>query len=260
MPQPTGFPLLLSRDPRTDAHCKTGLRKGSASGRRRSWARANLEGMEKRTPRESRRDVIPSRGGTWEVRAPGASRASAVARTKSEAVERAREIVANLGGGSVLVHLETGEILKEPVAQVEHGSVTFLKMAADLKRAEEGIALLPDSSGPDVPPDEDPVLRLHIWSNLYREELDHVFDLRNRLVHSRQGLDQAAVDEGLSFATRLLDVLTSLEVARDHPGQWVALRGFRVIDADSNLSSLLSRVGESRGTRVVFQEPLASEM
>jgi hypothetical protein len=216
--------------------------------------------MGSNTSRDSRRDVVPARGGTWEVRAPGASRASAVAKTKSEAIERAREIVANRGGGSVLVHSETGEVLKEHVAQVEHGSVSFLRMAADLKRAVQEIALLPDSSGPGVPPDEDPVLRLHMWTNLYKPELDHVFNLRNQLVHSPQGLDQAAVDEGLSFATRLLDVLTSLEVARDHPGKWVALRGFRVVDADSNLSSLLSRVGESRETRVVFQEPLVGEM
>lgn len=191
---------------------------------------------------------------------PGGLACERCCETKSEAVERAREIVANLGGGSVLVHSRTGEVSKEPVAQVEHGSVNFLRMAAELKRAQEDIALLPDSSGPGVPPDRDPVLRLRIWSQLYKEELDRVFDVRNRLVHSRQGLDQAAVDEGSSYATRLLDVLTSLEVARNHPGQWVALRGFRVVDADSNLSGLLSRVGESRGTRVVFQEPLASEM
>lgn len=46
----------------------------------------------------------------WQVVAPGAERASSLHRTQREAVERAREIVANSGGGEVTIKGRNGQI------------------------------------------------------------------------------------------------------------------------------------------------------
>ena len=44
--------------------------------------------------------------GGWEVRKPGASRASAVEATQAEAIQRARDILKNDGGGELKVRSE----------------------------------------------------------------------------------------------------------------------------------------------------------
>ena len=56
------------------------------------------------------RHVVPDPDGGWDVRAPGADRASAHFDTQSEAYSRAREIVGNLGGGEVVIHGSDGRI------------------------------------------------------------------------------------------------------------------------------------------------------
>jgi hypothetical protein len=48
--------------------------------------------------------------GSWEVRKPGAERASAVTRTQAEGVDRAREILHNDGGGELQVRAKNGTI------------------------------------------------------------------------------------------------------------------------------------------------------
>lgn len=58
----------------------------------------------------NRRHVVPRRGGGWDVRAPGADRASARSATQAEALRRAREIVGNAGGGEVVIHGRDGQI------------------------------------------------------------------------------------------------------------------------------------------------------
>lgn len=51
------------------------------------------------------RHVTPHEDG-WQVVAPGAERASAVDPTRADAIDRAREIVQNLGGGEVAHRLD----------------------------------------------------------------------------------------------------------------------------------------------------------
>ena len=46
----------------------------------------------------------------WEVRAPGAARASAVADTQADAIDRARTILRNDNGGELLVRGVNGQI------------------------------------------------------------------------------------------------------------------------------------------------------
>lgn len=46
----------------------------------------------------------------WDVVAPGSSRSSAHTDTQAEAINRAREIVTNLGGGEVVIHRPDGTI------------------------------------------------------------------------------------------------------------------------------------------------------
>jgi uncharacterized protein YegP (UPF0339 family) len=56
------------------------------------------------------RHVVPNLDGGWDVQAPDAHRASARAETQRDAVERAREIVLNSGGGEVVIHNSRGQI------------------------------------------------------------------------------------------------------------------------------------------------------
>lgn len=56
------------------------------------------------------RHVVPDANGGWKVEKPGGSRASAHANTQQEAINRAREIVHNAGGGEVVIHGRDGAI------------------------------------------------------------------------------------------------------------------------------------------------------
>lgn len=58
----------------------------------------------------NRRHVVPNEDGGWDVRAPGAERSSAHAPTQADAIQRAREIVGNAGGGEVVIHGRDGRI------------------------------------------------------------------------------------------------------------------------------------------------------
>lgn len=61
-------------------------------------------------PASRNRHVVPNPRGGWDVKAPGAERASAHGRTQAEAERRAKEIVSNLGGGEVRIHGRDGRI------------------------------------------------------------------------------------------------------------------------------------------------------
>lgn len=60
--------------------------------------------------RSSSRHVVPNPAGGWDVKAPGAGRASAHTDTQADAQGRARDIVSNLGGGEVVTHGRDGRI------------------------------------------------------------------------------------------------------------------------------------------------------
>ena len=61
-------------------------------------------------PKPERRSVVPNSKGGWDVRKPGASRASGHENTQGDAVRRAREILKKSGGGEVTVHGRDGRI------------------------------------------------------------------------------------------------------------------------------------------------------
>jgi Uncharacterized protein conserved in bacteria (DUF2188) len=54
--------------------------------------------------------VIPGSAGSWEVVESGSSAAHSQHSTKREAVEHARELVENRGGGEAVVHGRDGSI------------------------------------------------------------------------------------------------------------------------------------------------------
>ncbi|MGE2733831.1 DUF2188 domain-containing protein [Mycolicibacterium vaccae] len=56
------------------------------------------------------RHVVPNDGGGWDVQKPGASRASAHYDTQAEAIDRARQILNNDGGGELRIHGRDGKI------------------------------------------------------------------------------------------------------------------------------------------------------
>jgi len=56
------------------------------------------------------RHVVPNPGGGWDVEAPSASRASSHHDTQADAINRARQIVHNTGGGEVVIHGQDGRI------------------------------------------------------------------------------------------------------------------------------------------------------
>jgi uncharacterized protein YdaT len=59
---------------------------------------------------QNRRHVVPNPKGGWDVKKPGASRASAHTDTQKEGVARAKDIVSNAGGGEVRIHGRDGKI------------------------------------------------------------------------------------------------------------------------------------------------------
>ncbi len=56
------------------------------------------------------RHVVPADKGGWDVAKPDGTRASAHAPTQKEAIDRARGIVHNAGGGEVVIHDRQGTI------------------------------------------------------------------------------------------------------------------------------------------------------
>jgi hypothetical protein len=58
----------------------------------------------------NQRNVAPNPEGGWDVKAPGASRASAHLDTQQQAIDRGREILHNAGGGELRIHGRDGQI------------------------------------------------------------------------------------------------------------------------------------------------------
>lgn len=56
------------------------------------------------------RHVTPNSSGGWDVEKPDASRASSHHDTQAQAIDRARGIVGNSGGGEVVIHGRDGRI------------------------------------------------------------------------------------------------------------------------------------------------------
>lgn len=61
----------------------------------------------------NQRNVVPDGNGGWKLEKPGATRASAVTSTQAEAIDRARTILQNDGGGELKVHNREGEIRRQ---------------------------------------------------------------------------------------------------------------------------------------------------
>jgi hypothetical protein len=74
--------------------------------------------MSERNP--PRRVVQPNPNGGWDVKNPRGARASAHTDTQADAVDRAREILTNLGGGELEIRNRQGEI--RDVDTVPHGN------------------------------------------------------------------------------------------------------------------------------------------
>lgn len=58
----------------------------------------------------NRRMVGPNGGGGWQVKKPGSSRASSRHETQAEAIDRARQILNNAGGGELTIQNRQGVI------------------------------------------------------------------------------------------------------------------------------------------------------
>jgi hypothetical protein len=56
------------------------------------------------------RSVVPSRDGGWDVKKPGAFRASAHYDRQQDAIDRGRQILKNDGGGELITHGKDGQI------------------------------------------------------------------------------------------------------------------------------------------------------
>lgn len=68
----------------------------------------------------NRRMVGPHPGGGWQVKAPQSDRASSRHETQSDAIDRAREILGNLGGGELTIQGRGGKIRDSDT--VPHGN------------------------------------------------------------------------------------------------------------------------------------------
>jgi hypothetical protein len=56
------------------------------------------------------RHVVKNPDGGWDVKKPGADRASSHHDTQAQAEERAKEILGNVGGGEAVIHGQDGRI------------------------------------------------------------------------------------------------------------------------------------------------------
>ena len=56
------------------------------------------------------RHIVPNPDGGWDVKKPGAERASSHHRTQADAEARAKEILGNTGGGEAVIHNRQGQI------------------------------------------------------------------------------------------------------------------------------------------------------
>ncbi|MGH2732029.1 MAG: DUF2188 domain-containing protein [Actinomycetota bacterium] len=59
---------------------------------------------------KERRHIVPNPKGGWDVKKPGADRASSHQPTQTKAEQRAKEILGNLGGGEAVIHDRKGRI------------------------------------------------------------------------------------------------------------------------------------------------------
>ena len=59
---------------------------------------------------ENNRHVVPNPERGWDVKKPHSKRASSHHDTQADALQRAKEIVANAGGGEVRIHGRDGRI------------------------------------------------------------------------------------------------------------------------------------------------------
>lgn len=69
--------------------------------------------------RDGDRHVVPNPDGGWDVTAENAKRASSHHETQAEAIDRAREIIRNKGGGELSVHGEDGQIRQKDTVAAE---------------------------------------------------------------------------------------------------------------------------------------------
>jgi uncharacterized protein YegP (UPF0339 family) len=76
-----------------------------------------LERLREGQPGRQRtaRHVVPNRDGGWDVQAPNGKRASVRTNTQREAIDRAREIISNSGGGELVIHNRDGRIRERDV-------------------------------------------------------------------------------------------------------------------------------------------------
>jgi Uncharacterized protein conserved in bacteria (DUF2188) len=58
----------------------------------------------------NQRHIVPNPKGGWDVKKPGADRASSHHQTQAEAEAAAKEILANQGGGEAVIHGQDGRI------------------------------------------------------------------------------------------------------------------------------------------------------
>jgi hypothetical protein len=68
----------------------------------------------------SSRHVVPDPEGGWNVRKPGADRASSHHDTQAGAEARAKEIMGNEGGGEVVIHDRKGAIRDSDTVRPGH--------------------------------------------------------------------------------------------------------------------------------------------
>lgn len=61
-------------------------------------------------PNSNNRHIVQNPNGGWDVKGANAGRSSAHTDTQAQAIDRARTIVGNAGGGEVLIHGRDGQI------------------------------------------------------------------------------------------------------------------------------------------------------
>jgi hypothetical protein len=97
-----------------------------------------------RVSRKSSRHIVPNPDGGWDVRAPDAARSSGHAKTKQEAIARAREILANAGGGEMVIHGQDGQIQNSTTVGRDVASAIVIGDEVRVVRPQKRVGATPE--------------------------------------------------------------------------------------------------------------------
>jgi len=137
------------------------------------------------------------------------------------------------------------------------GAHALLRVSAELEQHRTLVEALANLDVQSVPsPATDRALQMKRWLTIFADELEQVRNVRNKLAHGTTDVTEEEVTAALSHARRLNDLYFSRSTAVTQAGRWLAVRGHRILDSDSDPEELLERLAAAgdQKAELVYQE------